>query len=236
MLAHLKNFAPNHSKILSEDELRVVIRHGMKQAESHGFTSERSLRIYTELMLMLGAGFDSDPQLQWVAELLKDETITDEVTRIDRLQERAWAYVDDVLPDFDNTEDESSPNSFIEQIRQLQRERAEVLQPAAIAEFYQRTMWQLKQALPRKCELLGEQSLRRLVNSGIQLARSYQITTERGCAFFVTGIFLLGSGFDKDPQLPWIAKILNDTSMSGEKAKVDRLLVEAIDCIKRFRH
>src|ERR1041384_3496830 len=143
MLAHLKNFAPNHSKTLREDEVRVVIRHGMKQAESHGFTSERSLRIYTELMLMLGAGFDSDPQLQWVAELLKDETITDEVTRIDRLQERAWAYVDDVLPDFDNTEDESSPNSFIEQIRQLQRERAEVLQPAAIAEFYQRTMWQL---------------------------------------------------------------------------------------------
>ena len=70
MLAHLKDFAPNHSKILSDDELRVVIRYGMKKAEDHGFTSERSIRIYTELILMLGSSFDTDPQLPWAEELL----------------------------------------------------------------------------------------------------------------------------------------------------------------------
>src|SRR5687767_9297821 len=79
MVAHLENFAPNHSKILSEDEMRVVIRHGIKKAEDHGFTSERSIRIYTELMLMLGSSFDTDPQLPWAAELLSDEEITDEL-------------------------------------------------------------------------------------------------------------------------------------------------------------
>src|SRR5262249_49580960 len=57
MVEHLKNFAPKHIKLLTEDQVRDVIRHGMKKAESHRFTSERSLRIYTELILMLGSGF-----------------------------------------------------------------------------------------------------------------------------------------------------------------------------------
>jgi plasmid stability protein len=236
MVAHLRDFAPTHSRLLTEDEMRVVIRHGMKQAESHGFTSERSIRIYTELMLMLGSSFDIDPQLPWAAELLKDdERMTDEVTRLDRLQERAWAYVDEVLPDFGNAGDESGPKSFIEQIRQLMRERDEILQPTAAAEFYERTIAQLKQTLPRKCELLGEQSLRRLVNQGVELARSYNISSERGCAFFVAGRFMLGSGFYKDPQLPWITRILNDQAISDQKERVDRLLAAAIDCLKQLR-
>ncbi len=236
MIAHLRDFAPNHSKLLTEDEMRIVIRHGMKQAQSHGFTSERSIRIYTELMLMLGSSFDTDPQLLWAAEFFNDKKLTDEVTRIDRLQERAWAYVDEVLPDFGNAADESSPRSFIQQIRQLLHERDEVLQPAATAEFYERAIAQFKQGLPRKSELLGEESLRRLINRGIQLARSYQITTERGCAFFVAGMFMLGSGFDKDPHIPWVTRILNDQSISDQKERVDRLLTEAIDCLKRMRH
>lgn len=236
MLAHLRNFAPNHSKILSEEEMRVVIRHGMKKAESHGFTSERSIRIYTELMLMLGSSFDTDPQLPWAAELLNDETITNEVARIDRLQDKAWAYVDEVLPDFGSDEQETGAKSFIEQIRRLGRERNEELLPASVSEFYQRAITELNKALPRKSELLGEQGLRQLINRGIELARNYDINTERGCAFCIAAMFMLGSGFDKDPQLPWAARILNDRSITDQKERVNQLLGAAIDCLRRMMH
>lgn len=223
MLAHLRDFAPIHSKILAEDEMRIVIRHGMMQAESHRFTSERSIRIYTELMLMLGSSFDTDQQLPWAAELLKDETTTEEVMRIDRLQQRAWDYVDEVLPDFGNGDDDSSLMSFITHISELRQERDAALRPAASAEFYQRMITLFKEALPRKCQLLGEQGLRRLVNGGIELARSYTINTERGCAFFVAGMFMLGSDFDKDPQFPWMTRVLTNQSFSDQKERVDQL-------------
>jgi hypothetical protein len=234
MVAHLKNFAPNHSKILSEDEMRLVIRHGMKRAESHRFTSERSIRIYTETMLMLGSGFDADPQLPWAAELLNDETMSEEIERIDRLQDRAWEYVKQIRPDFGHAE-ETGPKSFFEQLRRLMQERNEVLQQAAVPEFYNRTISALKQTLPRKCELLGEVSLRRLISSGLELAGSYDITTERGCAFFVAAMFMLGSGFDKDPQVPWAAKVLNDQSITDQNERVDQLFAAAIDSLKRLR-
>jgi len=234
MLAHLKDFAPNHSKILTEDEMRMVIRHGIKKAESHGFTLERGPRIYTELILMFGSSFDADPQLPWAADVLSDETMTNEIARIDRLQEKAWEYADWVLPDSGSTERESGPKSFIEQFRQLRREGNEVLEREAVSDFYQRAITQLNQALPRKCELLGEQSLRRLIKRGIELARSYNITTERGCAFFVAGMFMLGSGFDQDPQFPWAARILNDQSVTDQNARVDQLFTTAIDYLTRF--
>jgi len=235
MVAHLQNFAPNHSKILTEDEMRVVIRHGMKQAECHQFTSERSLRIYIELMLMLGSSFDTDPQLAWAAELLNDETIKGEVERIDRLQQKAWDYVEQVLPDFGGAEGEASAKSFIEQIRQLRHTRNENLIQSEVPEFYQRVIAQLKQTLPRKCELLSEQGLRRLINRGMGLASSYNITTERGYAFFVAAMFMLGSGFDKDPQLPWAERVLQDLSITDQNERVDLLFAGAIDCLKRMR-
>jgi 3-methyladenine DNA glycosylase AlkC len=235
MLAHLQEFAPKHSRVLTRDEMREVIRHGMNRAERHGFTSERSVRIYTQLMLMLGSSFDSDPQLPWATEILNDSTETAEVARIDRLQNRAWKYVDEVLPDFGSTESEEGPRSFIQQLRQLRRERNENLLPAAMPKFCERAIAELMQTLPRKCELLGEQSLRLLIDRAVELARSYDIFTERGSAFFVAGMFMLGSGFDQDPQLPWVRKILKDRSISDQNERVNRLLVGAIDCLRQMR-
>lgn len=235
MVAHLKNFAPNHSKILTEDEMRLVIRHGMKQAESHRFTSERSLRIYTELMLILGSSFDVDPQLPWAAELLNDEAVTEEYERIERLQDKAWDYVEKIRPDFGNAEDETGPKSFFDQIRLLRQVPDEELLSASLPDFYTRATAHLKETLPRKCEIVGEPALRQLINRAIEVAAGYKITTARGCAFLLAAMFMLGSGFDKDPQVPWAGKILRDESIIDQRERVDKLFAAAIECLKKLR-
>ena len=38
MLAHLKTFAPKHSQVLSEADLRAVIRYGWQRADSYGLS------------------------------------------------------------------------------------------------------------------------------------------------------------------------------------------------------
>jgi hypothetical protein len=234
MLEYLRTFSPRHFKILTEDEILEVIRHGMKKAQSHGFTSERSLRIFTELMLILGSGFDEDVQMPWAAEMLGDEDVTDEPARIDRLDHQARSYAQHIAQDYGDVEGEADPRRFIEQIRQLRQEPAEVLDKSAVTRFCQRVAMRINFIFPKKSEYLGELIVRQVINHGIWLAKSYDITTERGIAFFIAMMFMLGSGFDKDPQLPWVSAILHDQTLIDQNNRVDRLFAGAIDCLNRW--
>ncbi|MBN1843959.1 MAG: hypothetical protein JW883_16990 [Deltaproteobacteria bacterium] len=83
-----------HCKVLEEVNIRSAIRYGLKRAKGYGLTTERSVRLYIEMMFLLGSGFDADPQLPWAAEILNDETILAENLRIDLLRDKAWDYVD----------------------------------------------------------------------------------------------------------------------------------------------
>ncbi len=234
MIEHLKKFARKHFKILSEAEIRGIIRYGWERANTHRFTSERSVRFYVELMLMLGSSFDSDPQMPWAAEILGDESMLDEAERIDRLYDKAWDYVDHVILDYQDANGNVDPTRFVEQIRQVRHERNEDLQPSALPEFYKRVIARLNQTFPKKCDYVGELSIRRLIQRAVESASSYNITTERGVMLFIAMMFVLGSGFDKDPQLPWVSAILRDQSVTDQSKKVDQLLSAAIDCLKRW--
>ncbi|MGH9902620.1 MAG: hypothetical protein ACRD68_12505, partial [Pyrinomonadaceae bacterium] len=59
MIEHLREFTPRHFKILKEAEMRKVVRFGMERAPAYGLTSERSIRYFVELMLMLGSHFNA---------------------------------------------------------------------------------------------------------------------------------------------------------------------------------
>jgi hypothetical protein len=47
-------------------------------------------------------------------------------------------------------------------------------------------------------------------------------------------MFLLGSGFDKDPQFPWAENVLNDKSIPDESTRVDRLYKEAMTFMEKW--
>lgn len=234
MVAHLRAFAPRHFKILTEEEIRGVIRHGMAQAQRHGFTSERNIRLYVELMLVLGSGFDVDPQWPWAAELLNADALTDEVERMDRLQDRAWQCLEQLVGDYRDAQGAVDPQRFVEQIRRLRHEREEVLTLAALPAFVERVMTRLQHTFPRKCAYLGDPGLRQLIDRSRQRAAGHGVTSERGVAFFVACTFTLGGGFDEDPQLPWGAAILNDPAIPDQRERVDKLLAAAVDCLQRW--
>lgn len=234
MIEHLREFVPRHFKMLEEADFRKIIQYGWERAKSHRLTSERSVRIYIQLVLMLGSSFDSDPQMPWAAEILNDESIQDETERIDRLHDKAWDYADYVALDYGDVEGDVDSSRFVEKIRQIRRERNEVLQQSDVPEFYKRMIMEIKQTFPKKCEYIGELSLRRLIQRGIESAKSYGITIERGVVLFVSMMFVLGSGFDTDPRLPWASAILNDPAITDQSKRVDQLLAGAVDCLKRW--
>jgi hypothetical protein len=232
MVEHLRNFSPKHAQVLDEEELRTVVRYGIEHAESHDLTSERSIRIYTEIMLMLGSNFDVDPQYPWASEIL-GRAEEDQVTRIDAIFEKAWDYAEHVLADFKRLEQEPHKARLMEELGNLRKGSTEPLAAAGVSKFYEGAIARLNGLFPKKCKYLGELSLRRLINRGLDLADGYGLNSERDASIFVVMMFVLGTGFDRDPLAPWASRILNDESPKAAQ-KGERLYAEALSVLKRW--
>jgi hypothetical protein len=84
---------PEEAGALGAAGVATLVADGQAQAASYDIDSERDVALFVDLMLFLGAGFDSDPGLPWAAEILSDELILDPGLRIDTLHARAVAHL-----------------------------------------------------------------------------------------------------------------------------------------------
>lgn len=69
-LAHVHQYFTSRCEVLGTEGVREALQHGIERARSYGFTSERNLCKYLNLMFTFGLNFDLDPELPWAAELL----------------------------------------------------------------------------------------------------------------------------------------------------------------------
>ena len=223
MLAHLQECFPKHSKFLGEPGVRQVIRCGLERAKGYGLETERGLRLYVDLMFLLGSGFDADPQLPWAAEILNDKKLPDEAFRIDRLHEKATEYLDKVG---------GARNEHIDRVlRQIRQERIEAFPASRSADYI--LPW-LNLLHPEKCQYVGEACLRRLLERGVERAEAHGLASPRGVLVCVALMFILGSGFDADPQFPWVAAILNDPSGDHPDQRAQRLHLAAMEYLEKW--
>jgi hypothetical protein len=226
MVEHVKKFFPKYYEIYEEPLIRKVIRYAVDRAESYDLITERDVCLYINLMFLLGSNFDTDLQLTWAGVILNDEKIVVAFTRIDRLHDEGMEYLDQV-----SGIDNEYLGSALLRVREISIEDfAQTPTPNTgdIAAMHLRKIWR------RKCQKMGETTLRKLIRDAIESAKAYNITTERGVVLYTTLMFLLGSGFDKDPQFPWAIAVLNDESIPDESARVDRLYKEAMAFLEKW--
>jgi hypothetical protein len=67
---HLQHLAPREAQELGREGLRGVVRLGRQRAAQIEFTDRESIRLYVELMFLLGSGFATDPQYPCAAAVL----------------------------------------------------------------------------------------------------------------------------------------------------------------------
>jgi hypothetical protein len=75
MLIHLRKFFPERCEALGEENCSELIEYGVRRAAAHGFTSERNVCKYLDLMMCFGPDFDENPELKWPGPILGDETL-----------------------------------------------------------------------------------------------------------------------------------------------------------------
>jgi hypothetical protein len=226
MFDHLRRFFPRHCEASGEASIRRLTQEGIGQAERYGLTSQREVCLYISLMIMLGSGFDADPQLPWAAPILKDKSATPPGATATALYTKAMSYLDGV---------EGENGERLERVLRtmFRYPLYDAWQPST-GDFEKTVVALLLRTWPEKCEGMDENAMHGLVESGLQAARRYNIKSQRGIAVYIGLMLLLGSSFDSDPQFPWAQSILNEASRPGESERVKKLYERAREHLKRL--
>lgn len=211
---HIAHSTPWHAQELGEAGTRHVARLGLERASRYGFTQRATVRLFVEMMFMLGSDFDTDPQFPWLRRLLVDAAVQDEVVRADHLWEDMMSFVQATV----------GAEAVLTR-HALQRMRAESFYgPSASAPgFPDDAIQRLRSLYPERCDFADTDTLHSVVASGITIANHYKVSSGAGTLLFIVLTFMLGHGFARDAQFPWIETILHDESAPQPEHRAERL-------------
>jgi hypothetical protein len=219
MVGHLAEFSPPLFEAVGEGPLRKAIRLGMERATNYGFTYRGPVRLYLELMLLLGSHFDTDPQYPWAAEILTDRNSVPQMDRAARLYERAMDYREKV----------AGPNDAAT-LNALRNIAVLAQQPLTLSgnDFAAGMLREIALVYPEKAAYVGDGGISALIRKGMDGARMQRFSTTRGMALVVLLMLAMGHGCGSDPLYPWIAQTLRDEALKDPDARATRLEKKAL--------
>jgi hypothetical protein len=68
---HIRKTYPKEFAALGEDKIREVIQFAAQRVTKYGFKGDPDVLKLTEVMVLFGRDFDANPQLPWVAQILR---------------------------------------------------------------------------------------------------------------------------------------------------------------------
>ncbi len=105
-------------------------------------------------------------------------------------------------------------------IRQAQ---IDALSAALSQRFEERMVAHLWEVVPEDCEALGDEEVRRSIQTCLRKAREYRISTAFDILRYLNVMYVLGLDFDTDPRFPWARELLLDFGISP-RVRMDRLV------------
>jgi len=88
----------------------------------------------------------------------------------------------------------------------MRKPQMEAFEHVAAQRFAEGLLDHFQTFFPQHAAVLGNAQLQRALRYGLQRAESRGLGTERAVYLYIALMFMLGSGFDEDPQLPWAAR------------------------------
>jgi|tagenome__1003787_1003787.scaffolds.fasta_scaffold20905965_2 hypothetical protein len=211
MVDHSRVFSPRLSEILGPEQLRVAVRSTMQRATRYGFTRRGPIRLYVELALLRGTGFDTDPQYSALGKILL--TRADEMERAERMHAAALEYRAKVYVP-------GGPTVY----KALRDLMAFARAPVAVSSSaIDNMLYEMNRVFPRKVAFVGEPALRALIREAITECRRHRLSTFREAALIIALMFTLGHDCTADPLYPWIEQTLLDREFRDPAARAQRL-------------
>lgn len=215
MVAHLKEFAPEHAQGVGDSGLRLLIARGHEKAAAYHLTLQGPVRFFLELMVLYGSDFDTDPLLPWAGGYLRTDQHIDELHRADHLHELAQAYhTEAVGPDYEF------------EIAALKRLLA-VSPELWLSEAHRDNAAIIREIYPEKSDRAGPDGVAAVITQAGQGASAHQLTAGAGRRLLAGLMFAFGHGCLTDPQYRWLAENLVETARIPVDQRVNRLATRA---------
>lgn len=234
MLARLRQYFPKHPEFLEERQLRKLIRLSVERSASYGMSSERSATLYLDLMCVLGAGFDQDPLLPWTQEILQDPAFPSQVERMNALYSQGWEFAVHASEDFQQLLEHNHMPSLVAAISEIQNASTASLSPQQAGQLRADLALRLIQLFPKKSEYAGAARVSSSVRHAFERAEGYGLLNARAASLFAVIMFVVGAGFDTDPQLPWASRVLQNSDGKDSTAVTGQLYQESLQCLRQW--
>lgn len=101
----------------------------------------------------------------------------------------------------------------------IRPDQMEAFLQAALQGFEDEMVVHSQDFAPELSDVIGESQLRLAVCAAITRANSYGFTNRGSIRLFIEMTFLFGSHFDTDPQYPWAASILAESTEQMQRAE-----------------
>jgi hypothetical protein len=121
----------------------------------------------------------------------------------------------------------------------LSQAQVALFEQDSLRQFEQRALQFVRQTFSRHWRYLGEAQVLEVIHHGLERAHRHHLTLESSVLPYLSVMFMLGSGFDADPQYPWAKELLTAPHLPAENARARRLQEQALDyahhALKDFR-
>lgn len=223
MIDHLHAFAPPRCELAGREAVAKLVSLGIGRAHAWAFTKRGPVRLYLELLMLFGWGFDEDPLFPWARKILGSGTHANQLDRAKTLFERQRRCVAELMGP-----DRQAGGRALSRLRDRAASDV-VLNEDGLEDQLVEMMFAV---YPEKAEHAGETALRQLIRrmdrKAVDLFDGTPVTTEARALFAVLG-FAGGCAFQDDPMLrPLIGRSLEDRGGRGPQDRVNRLRVRAI--------
>ena len=219
---HVRRYFPHECE---RGDVAGFVRMGIQRAAAHGFDAQVDTALYLNLMAMLGAEFDEDPQIPWAARGLDDPSIPSPSARLNGVYDRAVAFLESAC---------GRKNLYLVRAKlRIRRQEFDSLNkyrwnalPPVLAGF-------LEGIYPQKAARSGESAMKDLTLHAAETARNRGVATGRAAGIHALHMFMLGSGYERDPFYPWAAEILDAGGAGPVDARFDHMLEASLAYLER---
>lgn len=94
VIDYLAGSYPEIARAMGMAALRNLVKTAQAKARSHGFHEPQMVRKYAHAAFLLGADFESNPQMGWARQILSSPRYKDPLSRLRALEDATVRYLE----------------------------------------------------------------------------------------------------------------------------------------------
>src|SRR5215204_1684373 len=114
----------------------------------------------------------------------------------------------------------------------IRNKQMQTMQQFSLDGFEDEMVEHVKEFAPKHSEVIKDEGVREVVRLGIERSKNYGFTNRGPVRFYIELMFMFGSHFDTDFQLPWAGGTLNNEVIQDQTQRADILHVKMVEYLE----